>query len=136
MGPSRPIRRWPQPIESQQSVALDPELAPLLSRFVEQCRDTLAGVMTALEAGFQADKAQLGLVQNMAHSLAGLAATFAAPQLVSPAPGSDLALDANAPETTRKVLLDMEAALQAYLAGLPTTIAQPAWTSSSAIAAS
>jgi PAS domain S-box-containing protein len=109
-----------QPKEPQQSEALDPELAPLLSRFVQQCRDTLAGVMVALEKGPQADTAQLGSVQNMAHSLAGLAATFAAPQLVSPAQALDLALDANAPETTRKVLLDMEAALQAYLAGLPT----------------
>jgi HPt (histidine-containing phosphotransfer) domain-containing protein len=58
----------------------------------------------------------------MAHSLAGLAATFAAPQLVPSAQALDLAIDANAPDTTCQLLLDMQEALRAYLAGAPAII--------------
>lgn len=99
--------------------ALDPELAPLLSRFIEQCTETLAGVTAALEDGREADGHQLGAVQNLAHSLAGLAATFAAPQLVGPAQALDLALDKKEPENARRALLDMQNALQSYLAEAP-----------------
>jgi CheY-like chemotaxis protein len=110
-------------LEPELPPDLDPELAPLLSRFVDQCRDTLAGVTATLETWPEIDATQFGSVQNLAHSLAGLAATFAAPQLVPSAQALDLALDANAPEPTRQLLLDMQQALQAYLAGPPVTTA-------------
>jgi CheY-like chemotaxis protein len=109
-------------VEPQLPPDLDPELAPLLSRFVDQCRDALAGVTAALETWPETSAAQLGSLQNMAHSLAGLAATFAAPQLVPSAQALDLAIDANTPDTTRRLLLDMQEALRAYLAGAPAII--------------
>jgi PAS domain S-box-containing protein len=105
------------PVEPQLPPTLDPELAPLLSRFVDQCRDALAGITTILETWPEPDAAQLGSVQHMAHSLAGLAATFAAPQLVPFAQAVDLAIDTNAPETTHQLLVDLEGALQIYLSG-------------------
>ena len=106
-----------RPSDPPPPPTLDPELAPLLSRFVDQCRDTLAALTAALEAWPEADAAQLGLVQKMAHSVAGLAATFAAPQLVPFAQAVDLAIDANAPETTHQLLLNLQEALQTYLSG-------------------
>jgi PAS domain S-box-containing protein len=109
-------------VEPQLPPDLDPELAPLLSRFVDQCRDALAGVTTALETWPETSAAQLGSLQNMAHSLAGLAATFAAPQLVPSAQALDLAIDSSAPDATRQLLLDMQEALRAYLAGAPAII--------------
>lgn len=102
-----------------ETPALDPELAPLLSRFIEQCAETLAGVTATLEKWPEAAGHQISAVQNLAHSLAGLAATFAAPQLVPPAQVLDLALDKKEDENTHRALLDMRDALQAYLAEAP-----------------
>ena len=98
---------------------LDPDLAPLLSRFVEQCQGALTDVTTTLDRWPEVDAPRLAAVQNMAHSLAGLAATFAAPQLVAPAQALDLALDEQEPDNTHQRLLDMQDALQRYLKSLP-----------------
>ncbi len=98
------------------SAALDPELAPLLGRFVEQCSDCLAGITAALDAWPDNDPAQLSAVQTMAHSVAGLAATFAAPQLIAPAQALDLMLDTAESEPIGQALVDMQAALRTYLA--------------------
>lgn len=98
---------------------LDPELAPLLARFVEQCQGALTDVTATLDHWPEVDAPRLAAVQNMAHSLAGLAATFAAPQLVAPAQALDLALDDQEPDNTHRRLLDMQDALQRYLKSLP-----------------
>jgi PAS domain S-box-containing protein len=103
--------------KAEAPLALDPELAPLLSRFIAQCDDCLASVTMALAQWPETGPAELAAAQNMAHSLAGLAATFAAPQLVAPAQALDLALDKKAPSAAmRRVLLDMQYALELYLA--------------------
>ena len=98
---------------------LDPELAPLLGRFIEQCNDCLTAVTAALKIWPQNDPGQLGAVQTMAHSVAGLAATFAAPQLVAPAQALDLMLDTTETEAIEQTLKDMQAALRNYLAATP-----------------
>jgi len=102
---------------------LDPELAPLLGRFIEQCNDCLMAVTAALEIWPRNDPGQLGAVQTMAHSVAGLAATFAAPQLVAPAQALDLMLDTTETEAIEQTLKEMQAALRNYLAATPRVAA-------------
>ncbi len=107
------------------STGLDPELAPLLGRFIEQCSDCLTGVATALDSWPASDPSQLSAVQTMAHSVAGLAATFAAPQLVAPAQALDLMLDTTETDAIGKALIDMQAALRTYLAATSAATGDP-----------
>lgn len=104
--------------ESQQppaTSAIDPDLAPLLPRFIEQCEDGLSRVTAVLEKWPETDVQAFSAIQNMAHSLAGLAATFAAPQLITPSQALDLAIDEKPSDTTHRRLIEMQAALQGYL---------------------
>lgn len=95
---------------------LAPELAPLLARFIEQCSDCLAAVSAMVAVWPDEDRARRSAVQSMAHSVAGLAATFAAPQLVAPAQALDLAFDTGDDDLTGMKLAEMEASLKDYLA--------------------
>ncbi len=99
--------------------ALPPELAPLLARFVDQCSDCLKVVSNMLRRWPDDDPARRGDVQTSAHAVAGLAATFAAPQIVPPAQALDLSFDTDDDEMIREKLVTMETALNAYLASVP-----------------